>query len=207
MKNKMMVVVYVDNTIITGLDVKAINNLISDLGISPDNEDCETFMLGDEGKVGDFLGICLEKAADNSIILTQTGLINKVIQASGMADCNTAITPASTTPLGFDTDGAQFDEKWEFAEVMGMLMFLATNSRPGIACAVHQCARFMHNTRNSHATAVKCIILYVKGTWDKGMYLSPTKELKVDCYIDANFAGLWKTEDDQDPLSIKSHSG
>ena len=33
------------------------------------------------------------------------------------------------------------------------------------------------------------------------------QQLQVDCYVDADFAGLWKVEDDQDPISVKSQSG
>ena len=86
-------------------------------------------------------------------------------------------------------------------------MFLATNSRPDIAYAVNQCARFTHNPKASHATAVKRIIRYLKGTRDQGMLLKPNGQLQVDCYVDADFAGLWGAEDDQDPISVKSRSG
>jgi len=39
------------------------------------------------------------------------------------------------------------------------------------------------------------------------MMLNPSSNLNVDCYVDADFAGTWKVEDDQDPVSVKSRSG
>jgi len=96
-------------------------------------------MLRDEGSVGDFLGIRIEKSTNDTFNLSQTGLIEKVIKASGMKDCNTAVTPASTDPLGTDKSGEHYNESWEYPEIVGMLMFLATNSRPDIAYAVNQC--------------------------------------------------------------------
>ena len=86
-------------------------------------------------------------------------------------------------------------------------MFLSTNSRPDIAYAVNQCARFTHCPRNIHATAIKRILRYLKGTRTKGMTISPLNEFRVDCYVDADFAGLWNVEDEQDPVSVKSRSG
>ena len=86
-------------------------------------------------------------------------------------------------------------------------MFLANNSRPDIAFAVHQCARFTHCPKESHAAGVKRIIRYLKGTREEGMYLEPSPLLTVDCYVDADFAGLWKSEDSQDPICVKSRSG
>ena len=206
MKHNMIVVVYVDDTIIAGPDPKPIEDLIHDLGVGKD-EHIETFMLRDEGSVGDFLGIRIEKCARNTFKLSQTGLIEKVIKASGMTDCNTAVTPASTDALGTDKHGENINESWEYPEIVGMLMFLATNSRPDIAYAVNQCARFTHDPKASHATAVKRIVRYLKGTRTEGMYLKPNGQLQVDCYVDADFAGLWKVEDDQDPISVKSRSG
>ena len=124
-----------------------------------------------------------------------------------MEDCNSVGTPASTTPLNTDKEGDKFSETWDYATVIGMLMYLSTNSRPDIAYAVHQCARFTHSPRNSHAAGVKRILRYLQGTKDQGMFLTPSNTLNVDCYVDADFAGTWSVEDDQDPVSVKSRSG
>ena len=94
------------------------------------------------------------------------------------------------------------DLQWEW-----LLMYLAGNSRPDIAFAVHQCARFTHSPRDSHGKAVKRIIRYLQGTKDKGLFFRPTKELQMDCYVDADFAGTWGIENDQDPVSVKSRTG
>ena len=59
---------------------------------------------------------------------------------SGMEQCNKAKNPAATTNMGIDKDGEPFHEDWEYASVVGMLIYLANNSRP----AVNQCARFTH---------------------------------------------------------------
>ena len=36
---------------------------------------------------------------------------------------------------------------------------------------------------------------------------NPSKKLVVDCYADANFAGLWGHEDPQDPIGARSRTG
>ena len=90
------------------------------------------------------MGIHIEKAGSNKFILTQTGLISKIIKEAGMMGCNPAKTPCVTTPLGKDDNGSPFWESWEYAVVVGMLMYLATNSCSVIAYSVNQCARFTH---------------------------------------------------------------
>jgi hypothetical protein len=74
-----------------------------------------------------------------------------------MEDCNKCATPEETTPVGDDIDGEEFNETWEYSSVVGMLMYLATNTRPYISYAVHQAARDSHGARNSHAIDVKRI--------------------------------------------------
>ena len=71
-----------------------------------------------------------------------------------MDDSNPMATPALGTPLGTDAKGLPFDEEWDYASVVGMLLYLSSNSRPDIQFAVHQCARFTHCPKNSHAVAV-----------------------------------------------------
>ena len=111
-----------------------------------------------------------------------------------MEDANTAVTPSATTPLFIDTDGNPFKETWDYATVIGMLMFLSTNSRPDIAYAVHQCARFTHCPRESHAKGVKRILRYLKGTKTGGMKLEPSGKLNVDCYVDCRCRLRWYLE-------------
>ena len=47
----------------------------------------------------------------------------------------------------------------------------------------------------------------MKGTSEEGLILNPNYNYKLECYIEADFAGLWSVEDDQDLLSVKSRSG
>jgi hypothetical protein len=47
----------------------------------------------------------------------------------------------------------------------------------------------------------------LKGTKTQGLILKPTDALSVDCYADADFAGLYSTEDIHDPVSVKSRTG
>ena len=39
------------------------------------------------------------------------------------------------------------------------------------------------------------------------MLLCPQQSLRVDCYVDADFAGLFSVSNKQDPVSVKSRTG
>jgi hypothetical protein len=94
-----------------------------------------------------------------------------------------------------------------YAAVVGMLLYLSGHSRPDIAFAVHQVARYTFKPTRRHEQALIRIGRYLKGTRDKGLIMSPTDEPQVDCYPDADFAGLYGHEDSQDPHCARSRTG
>jgi Reverse transcriptase (RNA-dependent DNA polymerase) len=51
----------------------------------------------------------------------------------------------------------------------------------------------------SHAAAIKTILCYLARTKDRGTIVVPKKDLALDCYVDADFAGLYKVDPDDDP--------
>jgi hypothetical protein len=110
-------------------------------------------------------------------------------------------------PLGSNNQDPSFKESWNYASAVGMLMYLSANSHPEIGFAVHQCARFTHNPRASHGRAIKRICRYLQGVLNQGLIIKPDLELSVDCYVDADFAGLWGSEHSEDPHCAKSRTG
>ena len=80
---------------------------------------------------------------DGRIELIQTGLIDRIISALNLSDKDVTIrhTSADKGPLGKDENGPRRIESWSYPSLIGMLLYLSTNSRPDIAYAVHSCAR------------------------------------------------------------------
>ena len=126
-----------------------------------------------------------------------------------MDNYNGLPTPTKVeSPLGTDVNGSEAKRDWpnSYASVIGMMLYLSSITRPDISFAVHQCSRFTHNTKASHETAVKRICRYLQGTNNNGLVFNPYKKLVVDCYVDADFAGLWGHENPQDPICARSRT-
>ena len=199
--NGVILLAYVDDILVFGPDVQKINAALRSF------EDAK-MVFTEEQDVYAFLGVEVQRNNDTGeITLLQSGLIDKVIKAAGMEESNSMKTPASSMPLYTDAEGDPMSDDWNYASIIGMLMYLASNSRPDIQFAVHQCVRFTHNPRQSHANGVKRILRYLSGTRHKGMIFKPDEIMKLDCYVDADYAGLWRYESDQDPVSVKSRTG
>jgi hypothetical protein len=106
-----------------------------------------------------------------------------------------------------DPLGLPFDEDWNYRSIIGKLNFLEKSTRPDIAYAVHQCARFSAEPKQSHGQAVKRIAKYLVKTRDEGVILNP-KTHSFDCFVDADFVGNWnRLYADVDPATAKSRTG
>jgi len=185
--------------------------------LSPDNSLIEKYVgelqqlgydltLEPEGDMFGFLGIEFKREG-STIKLLQKGLIEKVIKYTGLRNASSKPTPAAREPLGSDPNGEPFKEDWNYAAAVGMLLYVSSNTRPDIQFAVHQAARFSHCPKKSHAQAVKRIVRYLVGTADKGILFEPNLDEGLDTYVDADFAGLYGYEEEQDPVSVKSRTG
>ena len=178
---KISCLVYIDDVVWVAPDQQWIDKVLELLK--------DEFEMTVEGDVTAFLGIQFKHLSGGEIEMQQIGHIERVLKATGLQDCNPDKTPTSQKPLGTDKNGPEFVEQWSYSSVVGMLLYLAANSRPEIAYAVHQCARFTHNPKASHRAAVKRICHYLHGTKMKGLILKPSKQLTVDCFVDADFTG------------------
>jgi len=59
-----------------------------------------------------------------------------------------------------------------------------------------------------HEIAVRCICRYLQATAIKGIILHPTLHHRnLDCFVDADFAGLWTEDTSSDATSVKSRTG
>ena len=100
--------------------------------------------------MSEFLGIYIKTLYDDGFQFCQTGLILKVLESTGMEHCNVLLTPTKVeAPLGTVANGSESKRYWHksYASVIGMVLYLASNTRPYISFSVHQCARFTNNTK------------------------------------------------------------
>jgi hypothetical protein len=200
LRKDLIVICYVDDLGIQAPTKEIVDELITKL-------EGEGFDLTHEGSFSEYLGIKYSKIGENEIKMTQEGLIKKILDATGMTDCNTNRTPTTKEALSMDEEGERMEDNWNYRSVIGMMLYFATNTRPDIAFGVSQVARFSHNPKKSHASAVKTIIRYLAGTIDQGVIYKRPQELCLDCFVDADFAGLFGRDPPESPSSVKSRTG
>ena len=200
-RSDMMIVVYCDDCGISTDDPSKIDTLVHQLRD-------RGFDLGIEGDFETFLGVEIKPLPNGRYHLLQTGLIKKILATAGMTDCNPNHVPAAPKALGKAPLNEDWpDQPWKYSSIVGMLIYLCTNTRPDISYAVSCAARFNSKPKQSHATAVKTILRYLHKTHDKGLIINFSGNLNLEAYCDADFAGLHNVEEPDDPTSARSCGG
>lgn len=168
------------------------------------------FNVDDQGDITDYLGINFDLMDDGKYKLWQPHLIDQIIEDVGVKanELNRPTPAASTKILRRCQDAPSVKPPFNYRRVIGKLNFLEKSSRPDIAYAVHQCARFCSDPKEEHVNAVVHLVKYLKGTRDKGIILNPSKNKSFEVWVDADFAGNWNKETAMhDASTAKSRSG
>ena len=201
-KGSCIYVLYTDDSILAGPDETELEQLIQDMQKAG-------LKLTVEGDITDFLGVQVDRKSDGTIHMTQPHLIDNILQDLRLdgPEAATKNTPAKVgVPLQRHVDSQPFDGHFDYRSIIGKMNYLEKSTRPDIAYALHQCARFSADPKIEHGAAVKWLGRYLRATRDKGLIFKPTAQ-SFDCWVDADFAGNWDPLDASHPSTARSRSG
>lgn len=179
-----VLILYTDDTIITGPDQQELENVIKDIK--------SLYEITTSDEVADFLRVNINVQTSGEILLAQPQLIQSILKDLGLnASPKLRTTPAmSSKILHAHLESPIMNESWSYCMIIGKLNYLEKSTRPDISYAVHQCARFSADPRMEHAKAVKAIGRYLALTRDNGIVFTPNDDGLV-CFSDADFSGNW----------------
>ena len=164
-----MLAVWVDDTILTGSNTSAVQQLKSDLK--------RRFKMKDEGELSWCLGTRIS-AHEDHITIDQEQYVEDVLARFGMSNCKPANTPAALGIHLTKQDAPQTSQEAmemkavPYRSAVGSLLYASIRTRPDIASAVRAVAKFSSNPGKKHWTAVKRIFRYLKGTSSYGISFS-----------------------------------
>lgn len=174
-----MLIVYVDDIILTGDDIEEMSSLKANLA--------KEFEIKDLGQLRYFLGMEIARSR-TSIMVSQRKYILDLLKDTGMSGCRTADTPIEVNAkLGDVKNGTPVDIV-RYQKLVGRLIYLS-HTRPDIAFAVSMVSQFMHSPYEEHLDAVYRILRYLKGTPGKGLFFTKNEKRDIEVYTDADWAG------------------
>ena len=166
-----ILIVYVDDIVVTGNDEAEIHNLKKHLASS--------FDIKALGLLTYFFGI--EVAYSTSgIVLSQHKYILDLLKDTGKLDCCPAMT---SVDVSVKLKAKQHEKdapvnKTSFQRLIGMLLYL-NHTRPDIAFAVNSLSQFMNDPRESHQGSIDQILAYLKGSIGQGLLFKRGSEPSI----------------------------
>jgi hypothetical protein len=174
-----LLLLYVDDMIITGSDVAAISDVKRHL--------FQEFDMKDLGPLRYFLGIEVA-SSPQGYLLGQSKYASDILHRAHLTDTKTVDTPLELHAKFSASDGIPLEDPTEYRELVGCLVYL-TVTRPDIAYAVHIISQFVSAPRSTHWAALLRILRYVRSTLHQCLLISSTSSLTLHAYADADWAG------------------
>ncbi|CAI7876013.1 unnamed protein product [Closterium sp. NIES-53] len=182
------VLVYVDDLVFATADTEALAHVKSDL--------LKRHTCTDMGELTSYLGLRITRdRAQRTIILTQSHMVQQVLQRFGFTYSSPQSTPLPTDHL---LSAPRSDESVEpsgpYPELVGCLMYLMTCTRPDLAYPLSLLARYVApgRHRKMHWDAAKRVLRYLCNTLGMGLVLSslvtltpPGSSCEVEIYAGA----------------------
>ena len=173
-----MLLVYVDDLLITGNNAPLIQTLIQDLQ--------NRFALKDLGLVKDFLGFAALRTT-TGLHLTQSKYTTDLLIKTKMHSAKPVPTPMSAALKLHAASGPAFSDPTLYRSTIGALQYL-TYTRLDIAFAVNKLNQYLQQPTELHWTACKRVLRYLKGTVHRGLHFTPASSLHLQVYTDADWA-------------------
>ena len=162
-KGTILLLLYVDDMIITGDDLSGIQELKDFLSQQFEMKNLRHFSY--------FLGLEITHFTDGLYII-QAKYTSDLLSRAGLIDSKTVDTPvelnAHLTPSG---GGEPLSNPSLYRQLVGSLVYL-TVTRPDISYAIHQVSQYLSALLSTHYAAVLHILRYLKGTLFHGLLYS-----------------------------------
>jgi hypothetical protein len=125
------------------------------------------------------------------MFLHQRTYILDIIKRAAMADCKPCTTPVDLQAKLTADSRLPVQDTSQFQSIAA-LQYL-TFTWPDIAYVVQQICLHMHDPREPHLTAMKCIMRYLQGTPDYGLLLHRSSSSDLVVYTEADWVGCSNT--------------
>lgn len=182
--NMIMVLVYVDDLVITARNKNDITKLIQQLS--------GFWKLSVIGEVNTILGMKVTRdRTKKKAWLSQPAYIDQVLTRF----TSRQQTRPKSTPLPKLTSGTNDSPTslTRYQEIIGCLQWLSTCTRPDIAFAAAYLARFASNPLEQHWELALRVASYLSGTRNQGLQFGSIKPKPLVGWVDADWAGCYDT--------------
>ena len=151
--------------------------------------------MADLGTCREFLCMRIEYK-DGKIFLDQTAYLRKILKHFGMTEAKLAKTPLPTGYKPEPFEGTSTPKlRSQYQSLIGSLLYIMLGTRPDIAFAVTQMAKFASNPSEEHLNRAMYILRYLQGTREYALVFDGNSQEGLYAYCDSSY-GDDRTEPD-----------
>ncbi|GJT76414.1 reverse transcriptase domain-containing protein [Tanacetum coccineum] len=174
----LVLLIYVDDILITGNSLTFINNIKQQLH--------NTFSIKDLGPLHYYLGIEFIRS-EKGLVMTQRKYAFDLIKHAGLTHTKHAKTPLDPNiKLTYDS-ATPLTNSSHYRTLVGKLIYL-TITRPDITFAAQLLSQFSHSPHTTHLKALQRVLRYIKLSLGQGLFFSRTNPLTLQAYCDSDWA-------------------
>lgn len=170
--------VYVDNVVLIGSNIKVVNRMIGELA--------KRFALKDLGRLNYFLGIQVHYMSFG-VILNQAKYVDDLLKNLELKHLKLVPSLSVIGKRVSVHDGKVMEDPFLYRSTIGALQYL-THMRPDIAHVVNQPSQFLTTPIDLHWQMEKRVLRYVSGTKHLGLLFQPSTKNSTSAFLDANWA-------------------
>ncbi|KAM1416362.1 hypothetical protein ACFX2I_007917 [Malus domestica] len=174
-----ILLLYVDDIIITGSNSQMLQSVITTLNA--------VFDLKDMGRLAYFLGLQITYRSNGDLFINQAKYTKDLIHKAGMDDCKPCSTPCKPHNQVLSNEGTLLSYPTLYRSLVGALQYL-TFTRPDIAFAVNNVCQYMNAPTDIHFAMVKRILRFLQGTLHCGLTYISRGPVTVTAYSDSDWA-------------------
>lgn len=139
------------------------------------------------GDLHHFLGVEVISLA-SGLFLSQEKHISDLLIKHRLDGAKETLTPMSSSTSLVLEDGSQKVDPTPYRQLVGSLQYLSI-TRPDICYAVNRLSQFMHAPSETHWSALKRVLRYLKGTIHYGLFLNRTAKFNLSAFSDSDWGG------------------
>jgi hypothetical protein len=184
-------VIYVDDILVFSQTKEAVQQLKEEL--------FEAFDMKDLGAARHFLGMEVtrdRRSSKKTLKISQKAYIDRMLARFGQSNSRGVAIPMETGGVPAPEDQAEVlagEQTREYQALVGSLLYAALMTRPDIAFAVSTLGQHCAEPTGTHLKMGLRVLRYLKETKEQGLCYGSSKELKIDTFSDADWAGCRET--------------
>ncbi|CAI5506188.1 unnamed protein product [Closterium sp. Naga37s-1] len=197
------ILVYVDDLVFATADTAGLAYVKSELQ--------KRHTCTDLGELRSYLGLHITRdRAQRTITLTQSHMVQQVLQRFGFTYSSPQATPLSTRhSLSALPSDESVESSGPYPELVGCLMYLMTCTRPDLAYPLSILARYVAPGRHrpEHMAAAKRVLRYLCSTSGMGLVLGGRSPVVLTGHADASWADDQATQRSSQGYTFSLGSG